>query len=318
MWLAIISTEAAKPAPETAAPVASSNPSDPETMPLSASQGPENLVISTDPQSTVATDAGIDEWESEVPVNELDENEIFPPSSCPDPATESTPTPIGPEIVTEPVPSIHPHPPESASADTAEVPAGNPLEAADLMPEDDSEASTLLLSSEYLDPQQRYKLLKSLPQIQAGTTETVVKVLDCQPFQMSPLAALVRSGRSVQSRTPTSDTLPITPTLADLAVPVLAQPYLALQSQFDLNLPAIHDAWQQNGQTVVLLEDRSDLPLLLTEWGHDEILPLQLLQWLYEMTELWAALEPWHCRRSLLEVTNLRVNEERNLCLQRL
>ncbi|MBW4682902.1 MAG: serine/threonine phosphatase [Microcoleus vaginatus WJT46-NPBG5] len=324
VWLAIISTEAGRPATQTSAPIASSTPIGAETSPLAASQAPGSFVIGSDPQPTLATDAGIDEWESEIPMNDIEENEIFPASSFPDPATESSPTPTVQEAVPEPVNSINPTP-ETASADTAEVLPLNPLqEAADPMLEEDSEASTLVLSSEYLDPQQRYKLLKSLPQIQAGTAETVVKVLDCQPFQMSPLAALVRSGDAVQSRpaaappAPTSDTLPITPTLADLAVPVPAQPYLALQTQFDLNLPAIHDAWQQNGQTVMLLEDRSDLPLLLAEWGNDEILPLQLLHWLYEMTELWAALEPWHCQRSLLEVTNLRVNEDRNLCLQRL
>lgn len=317
VWLAIISKEAAKAATQTSAPIASSTPSGAETIPLAASQAPESFVVSTAQEPALTPDAGIDEWDSELPVNDIDENEIFPASSFPDPATESTPATTVPEAVTEPVNSIHPTP-ESVRADTAEVPPLNPLqEAADPMPEDDSEASTLLLTSEYLDPQQRYKLLKSLPQIQAGTSETVVKVLDCQPFQMSPLAALVRSGGAVQSRPP-SEPPAITPTLADLAIPVPAQPYLALQTQFDLNLPAIHDAWQQNGQTVVLLEDRSDLPLLLAEWGRDEILPLQLLQWLYEMTELWAALEPWHCRRSLLEVTNLRVNEDRNLCLQRL
>lgn len=317
VWLAIISKEAAKAATQTSAPIASSTPSGAETIPLAASQAPESFVVSTAQEPALTPDAGIDEWDSELPVNDIDENEIFPASSFPDPATESTPATTVPEVATEPVNSIHPTP-ESVRADTAEVPPLNPLqEAADPMPEDDSEASTLLLTSEYLDPQQRYKLLKSLPQIQAGTSETVVKVLDCQPFQMSPLAALVRSGGAVQSRPP-SEPPAITPTLADLAIPVPAQPYLALQTQFDLNLPAIHDAWQQNGQTVVLLEDRSDLPLLLAEWGRDEILPLQLLQWLYEMTELWAALEPWHCRRSLLEVTNLRVNEDRNLCLQRL
>ena len=33
------------------------------------------------------------------------------------------------------------------------------------------------------------------------------------------------------------------------------------------------------------------------------------------MTELWAALEPWHCRQSLLELTNLRVNPDSSLSL---
>ncbi|MEO6863584.1 MAG: serine/threonine phosphatase, partial [Microcoleus sp.] len=36
----------------------------------------------------------------------------------------------------------------------------------------------------------------------------------------------------------------------------------------------------------------------------------QIVYWLHEMTELWAALEPWRCRQSLLELTNLRVNPD--------
>jgi protein phosphatase len=53
-------------------------------------------------------------------------------------------------------------------------------------------------------------------------------------------------------------------------------------------------------------------------WLDENVLPLQILHWLHEMTELWAALEFLHCCRSLLEVSNLRVDEDHLLCLQRL
>ena len=50
------------------------------------------------------------------------------------------------------------------------------------------------------------------------------------------------------------------------------------------------------------------------------ILPvLQVLQWMYEMVELWQAMEPWNCQQSLLVLDNLRLDpDDQILCLQRL
>jgi serine/threonine protein phosphatase PrpC len=83
-------------------------------------------------------------------------------------------------------------------------------------------------------------------------------------------------------------------------------------------LPEIHDAWQQDGEAVVLLEDRSGWKMIGDLWGSEETPTLQILSWLGEMTQLWEALEPWHCRQSLLEITNLRVDEDGVLGLVRL
>jgi len=103
-----------------------------------------------------------------------------------------------------------------------------------------------------------------------------------------------------------------------MAIPAIAKPYLALQSQFDRTCAAIHDAWQQEDRQVVLIEDLSDWPQMLALWHDRETTSTQILPWLYKMTQLWAALEPWHCRQSLLEVSNLRVSEDKALVLQRL
>jgi protein phosphatase len=103
-----------------------------------------------------------------------------------------------------------------------------------------------------------------------------------------------------------------------MAIPAIAKPYLALQSQFDQTCAAIHDAWQQEDRQVVLIEDRSDWPQMLDLWHDRETTSAQIVPWLYKMTQLWAALEPWHCCQSLLEVSNLRVGEDKALVLQRL
>jgi protein phosphatase len=156
-------------------------------------------------------------------------------------------------------------------------------------------------SGGYLDKQRRYQLLETLPPQQktATTTEVQVRVLDCQPFQPSLLQVGVQEGMAME-------------------IPELAKTYLALQPQFYHQLPAIHDAWQQDGEQVVLIADRYDWPKLMDMWQDDKTTPLQILHWLYEMIQLWAVLEPWHCRQSLLELSNLRVDKDGVLGLQRL
>jgi len=53
------------------------------------------------------------------------------------------------------------------------------------------QTSRMLPAGAYLDAQQRYQLLEPLPPSlpSAVTTEVQVRVLDCQPFQVSPLTA---------------------------------------------------------------------------------------------------------------------------------
>ncbi len=192
----------------------------------------------------------------------------------------------------------------------------------------------------YLDRHQRYQLLEVLhspePEEanQPAAIERHVRVLDCQPLQMSLLEALAKQASEASTGLSSSDPLLATaaegeaaPSEADrgqsvqsMAVPSIAQPYLTLGSKFHQALPVIHDAWQQEGQQILVLEDRSLLPRLIDLWlDLDLALPaLQLLHWLYEMTELWSALETWHACRSLLEIDNLRVDEDQAVCLQRL
>ncbi len=152
-----------------------------------------------------------------------------------------------------------------------------------------------LPTGKFLDPQQRYQFLEPLPQQMATTTETEIRVLDHFPLQPSSLAT------------------------AALPIPAIARPYLDLPAQFPLlPLPKLHDAWQQDSFNILLLQDRSPLPTLLNVLLEEPVLPLQILHWLYEMTELWAALAPYQCCRSLFELDNVRVDEDYLLCLQRL
>lgn len=173
-----------------------------------------------------------------------------------------------------------------------------------------SNAAVLLPTGKFLDPQQRYQLLEPLPQQIAMTTEVEVRVLDNQPLQRPLLTCLYQ---------PQGAAIDESERMEEITIPEFAQPYLKLQKQYPfLPLPQFHDAWQQAGLNVLLLEDRSHLPLLVDLWLDQNVLPLQILHWLHQMTELWAALETQQCCRSLFELSNLRVDEDYLLCLQRL
>jgi len=204
-------------------------------------------------------------------------------------------------------------PPQQAKTDTSVAPTINQAAI-------EFESSTI---AQYLDSQQRYQILDALPSPASSSAELEVRVLDCQPYQPTLLAALYQQQNYyTESSPPTSSPLEASTDLLETTrarlIPAMAHPYLSMQPQLHSALPQLHDAWATEEKTVLLLEDRSTLPLLSEMWKSPDLLPLQLLHWLYEMTELWGILEPQQCCQSLLELTNLRVDEDQLLCLQRL
>ncbi len=172
----------------------------------------------------------------------------------------------------------------------------------------------------YIDSQQRYQLLETLPPRKPSDT-VAVAVLDCQPLQMSPLKAFLAANSASVAKRASPYTAGIEPrenltySALEKLCQGIAEPYLALRWEFSHNLPVIHDSWSENEQAVLLLEDFSHWPPLIERWSEPETSTQQILYWLHEMTELWAALEPWHCRQSLLELTNLRVNPDSSFSL---
>lgn len=161
----------------------------------------------------------------------------------------------------------------------------------------------------YLDSQERYQLLDPLPaQTETATIDVGVRVLDCQPYQISPIEAMLASQQS--------DLL--TSSVEARGIPHIAKVYIALQSQGQREIPVIHDAWQQGDMQVVIIEDRSHWQPLLDLWQEETTNSLKILHWCYQMTQLWALLEPVNCRQSLLDLSNLRLDEDQTLALQRL
>lgn len=175
----------------------------------------------------------------------------------------------------------------------------------------------------YLDREGRYRLLEphSLEEIEADQTTLYgasVRVLDNQPFQKSLLETLREQDDRADQDSETSQQSVNSEAWNVLGIPKSAQAYLSLQQSYYPTLPEVHDAWLDDGVAVILLEDRSQWQILADLWGSEELSTLQILYWLDEMAKLWEALEPWHCRQSLLEVTNLRVDEDQALGLLRL
>lgn len=204
-------------------------------------------------------------------------------------------------------------------------------------PNDDLEILSTA-SEKYLDSQQRYQLLETIPPRNQGET-VVVQVLDCNPLEQTPLKAWLSSNsgnfrppiyssqenelsgyQNQESQSYVSNQQGQTTEIEALIIPTIAQPYLALYAQLPQHFPTIQDSWASQNEEILLLADYSSLPLLVDLWGSEHLCQLQILSWLQQMTELWVALAPWHCCQSILESENLRVSQTDNndIKLQRL
>ena len=146
---------------------------------------------------------------------------------------------------------------------------------------------------EFLDLEHRYQVLtgSDTQTLDTQTFGTQMQVLDCQPLRQVSFSNL----------------------------PELAKPYADLQVHFCGVVPLVLDAWQTEENAFVILEARSHLPRLTDYLRTHAMIPLlQILHWFYEMVDLWEDLEPLRLRQSVLELDNLRLDEDQVLCLQRL
>ncbi|KAM3098982.1 serine/threonine phosphatase [Phormidesmis sp. 146-12] len=163
--------------------------------------------------------------------------------------------------------------------------------------------------SDYLDVDRRYQILEPLPD-----APSAVKVLDLQPLQLSPLETLIAPVEDISEPQAVD---PSAEALRSVIISPQVQLYLDVRSQINQTIPQVHDAWKTEHQEVLLVEDRSSLPSLATYLKSQSAIPLlQILHWFHEMLDIWDALEPYHARQSLLDLQNLRLDEDQALCLQ--
>lgn len=137
------------------------------------------------------------------------------------------------------------------------------------------------IESAFLDSEQRYQILDA--------TATPISVLDRAPLQSSAID------------------------------PALATPYLELEVHLHQILPTVYAAFHSENQEILILEARSHFVTLSDFLENTKTVPLlQILHWFYEMVELWELLQPCRSCQSLLELSNLRLDEDQLLCLQQL
>ena len=170
------------------------------------------------------------------------------------------------------------------------------------------------LNGTCLDSQGRYRRLGiATPQDYPGQASPILGqlVLDCQPQAGSPLNELQALWLGDPHLNPAS--------FAEMAIlPMAAIPYLALQADHFPTIPELQDAFQYQNHTVLVLEDRSDWPLLTRAWASPSPDPLQQSQWLFEITLLWQALEPWQSLASLVNPQDWLLNQHNLVCLKQL
>ncbi len=176
-------------------------------------------------------------------------------------------------------------------------------------------------SNKALDASQRYCQYGNVTAAEAlaAPATRILPVRDTQPLQKAFLEQLL--DRPQGELEPVVSELPESPASSlefwrQLGVPEIALPYLVLQESLAPAVPALQDAWREGDRAIVLIEDRSDWLPLEEIWGNDGLHFSQLLYWLNEMAKLWAALATIGYTRSLLVAENLRVDEDRALCLQ--
>lgn len=167
--------------------------------------------------------------------------------------------------------------------------------------------TTLPSLGNYLDADHRYRCLGQ-PMIATPPGVIAQRLLDCQPHADSPLHDLQTLWLDEPNLDPSTH-----PEIA--TVPAIAHPYLALQADYFPAIPEIQDVQANDHYTLVVLEDRSTWPRLVTLWPRHTLDPLQQTQWLFEITLLWPALAPWQGQSTLLRPDRLVLSPNSLVCL---
>jgi protein phosphatase len=182
---------------------------------------------------------------------------------------------------------------------------------------------------QYLDPQQRYRVLdtekeaflENLASLAPGEL-LQVKLIDDRPLATSRLEDLLKDqGEKIVAKIEEEiepNSLFKLNFWEEIGISPLALPYILLQEELEPTIPKIHDSWSDNSYTAILLEDRSNWQLLSEAWGQEDVSVAQILYWLDDIASIWQELANLNYAQSLLISDNLRLDEDQTLCLQQL
>ena len=167
-----------------------------------------------------------------------------------------------------------------------------------------------LTAGEGLDREQRYRLSQALRFDTGHASVKTAQVVDTRSEAVGAEADVPGGEMTLVTD--------ISPALGAELLPVYALPYRWLRDQFASSIPELRDAWLEKDYAVVIIEDRSHLPDLLSVWQQGELDPLQQIHCFYIMAELWDAVGRFESRSSLLNLNNLCVDEDQIVCLRQL
>ena len=162
-------------------------------------------------------------------------------------------------------------------------------------------------ASDWLGSQQRYRLIDPLA-LKADSQKVIeVQVTDTKPNDMASSLVEQRHRFSLAELDQVN---------GKSLFPLMAYPYLALHGRFFPSIPELQNAWIEADYSVLILEDRRHLPDLLTIWQQATLDPLQQVHSFYVMVELWDAMAAFKGQGSLLNISNLCMDEDQIVCLR--
>ena len=161
---------------------------------------------------------------------------------------------------------------------------------------------------EWLGARERYRLVQPLSVNAVDSPKPLAaQVTDTKPNDMATSLVEQRHRFSLASLEDSQD---------KKLFPLMAYPYLALHSRFFPSIPELQEAWIDDSYSVLILEDRQQLPDLLTVWQQATLDPLQQVHSFYVMVELWEAMADFQGQGSLLNISNLCMDEDQIVCLR--
>lgn len=169
----------------------------------------------------------------------------------------------------------------------------------------------------YLDLQRRYAIARDTD---ATPPEGVhILVMDRHPDELSYLEqVLEQEAENLQTLVATDKDGLANPQLwLQMGIPAIARHYLSLQ-EIPLGFPLLRDAWMSAEHHILLLDQRPDTSLLTDYLTQSAPQYQQTLQWIYQMLSMWRELESLSCCQSLLEPSNLLIDEDQNLTIEQL
>ncbi|MEM7063823.1 MAG: serine/threonine phosphatase [Cyanobacteria bacterium P01_B01_bin.77] len=169
-------------------------------------------------------------------------------------------------------------------------------------------------AGDWLSSQQRYRLIEDLTLPTDDQKSVEAQVMDTKPndlasslveqrYQFFPIDWKPQPAQNLEQA-------------KDLCFPLMAYPYLALHGRFFPSVPELQNAWVDSDHSVLIIEDRRHLPDLLTVWQQATLDPLQQVHSFYVMVELWEAMAVFKGQGSLLNISNLCMDEDQIVCLR--